>query len=330
MEPEPLERYDFDARALVAAHPPALGNRNKRVVYEVACPAGTVHRGRIACTRWGAMAFPTTVDPSAAADAVVARSGYYDYVPTRDLAATMEWHVNFADPHLFAYYGSGLFAQDEMQVAEHPALGALREALVARGLPAVTAGSGGPTPVLVMGVERRCSVETAPIAAAGRPRGLYGNRFAAADPESVRRATTPLDPPTVSNIVAMAAPRPGRGRYTAGQIEVVLVTAFTGFCACALESRRVPGSRSVFVHTGYWGCGAFGGNRVLMALLQAVAAGMAGIGRLVFHTGDTGGDAPLAEAMRLLRTNRGGTTATADLIARIEALGLEWGASDGN
>ena len=29
-----------------------------------------------------------------------------------------EWHVNFADPRLFVSYGSGLFAQDEMQVAE--------------------------------------------------------------------------------------------------------------------------------------------------------------------------------------------------------------------
>jgi Poly (ADP-ribose) glycohydrolase (PARG) len=43
---------------------------------------------------------------------------------------------------------------------------------------------------------------------------------------------------------------------------------------------------SVAVHTGYWGCGAFGGNRVLMALLQVLAAGSAGLDQLVFHVGD--------------------------------------------
>ncbi|MFA6168681.1 MAG: hypothetical protein WC700_18810 [Gemmatimonadaceae bacterium] len=34
--------------------------------------------------------------------------------------------MNFADPRLFTAYGSELFAQDEMQVAEHLAFGAVR------------------------------------------------------------------------------------------------------------------------------------------------------------------------------------------------------------
>ncbi len=46
-------------------------------------------------------------------------------------ACQQEWWVNFADPHLFVAYGSSLFAQDEIQVAEHPSLGHLREALYA-------------------------------------------------------------------------------------------------------------------------------------------------------------------------------------------------------
>lgn len=36
---------------------------------------------------------------------------------------TIEFHVNFADTHLFGYYGGGLFAQDELQVGEHPSCG---------------------------------------------------------------------------------------------------------------------------------------------------------------------------------------------------------------
>ncbi len=43
------------------------------------------------------------------------------------------------------------------------------------------------------------------------------------------------------------------------------------------------------IHTGFWGCGAFGGNRVLMTTLQILAAEMAGLERVVFHTGDASG-----------------------------------------
>lgn len=45
-----------------------------------------------------------------------------------------------------------------------------------------------PTPVLISGLERRCSVDLAPNAAQGRPNGLYGNAFASAEPGAVSRA----------------------------------------------------------------------------------------------------------------------------------------------
>jgi len=137
------------------------------------------------------------------------RPDIYDYTPATSLPGTVEWRVNFAGPHLFAAYGTGLFAQDEMQCAEHPALGALREALPAAGLPALTLEQGRPTPVLVTGVECRCHVDTSPDVSADRPYGLYGNEFAAASADAVRRATGRLDPPTPTNIIAMAAPYPG-------------------------------------------------------------------------------------------------------------------------
>ncbi len=54
------------------------------------------------------------------------REGVYDYASATGVAGAVEWHVNFADPRLFTAYGTGFFAQDEMQVAEHPGLGALR------------------------------------------------------------------------------------------------------------------------------------------------------------------------------------------------------------
>ena len=166
------------------------------------------------------MALPEAVDLGSAAAIVVERDGYFDYAAALG-AGGVEWHVNFADPHLFVAYGSSLFAQDEMQVAEHPALGSLREALEAAGRRAVTVEAGEPTPVLVTGVERRCAIATNPDTAAGRPAGLYGNAFARASADAVARATTPIDPPTITNLIAMAAP-PG------GQVDI----ASTRSCMC--------------------------------------------------------------------------------------------------
>ena len=68
--PRPLHHDTFHAHRLMTEHPPVLRDPNKRVVFDVACPAGTVHEGEIAYSRWPAM----------------------------------EWHVNFADPRLFTAY----------------------------------------------------------------------------------------------------------------------------------------------------------------------------------------------------------------------------------
>lgn len=176
-------------------------------------------------------------------------------------------------------------------------------------------------------------METDPNAAEGRPEGLYGYAFARAGANAVVRGTTRLDPPTITNLIAMSAPPGGQGRYRSEEIELVLTTAFTGFRAAVLESRRAAGAAArVAVHTGYWGCGAFGGNLVLMALLQALAAAMAGLDRLVFHTGGPGAGVPLEEALRLIRDDVAttGPARTRALTRRIQTIGFEWGVSDGN
>ena len=273
---EPIERARLEAQRLMDTTPPQFHDPNKAVVYGISCPPGAVHRGSIDYSRWAAMPLPPHIDPTSAAARATGRPGYFDYVPV--VEGAVEWHVNFADPHLFVAYGSSLFAQDEMQVTEHPALGAIREALSARGLRAVTVEAGEPTPALVMGVERRCAVATESNAVEGRPLGLYGNAFCVLPAEAVVRATTAIDPATITNLIAIAAPRPSYGTYTREQIEDALVTAYSGFRAAALESERAFGAEApVVIHTGFWGCGAFGGNRVLMVMLQACAAELAGV-----------------------------------------------------
>ena len=47
-------------------------------------------------------------------------------------------------------------------------------------------------------------------------------------------------------------------------VEEVFATAYTGFRAARAESGA---GFEVVVHTGHWGTGAYGGDRVLMALL---------------------------------------------------------------
>jgi len=61
---------------------------------------------------------------------------YFDYqtVEVSDKKLT-EWYINFADGDLFAYYGTGLFAQDEMQVAEHPVLASIHTWMTYEPLP---------------------------------------------------------------------------------------------------------------------------------------------------------------------------------------------------
>jgi hypothetical protein len=329
---EPLYRLSYDAELLAERYPPVLKHPNKSVVLELARRNAPASPESLQVTRWSAfdqrqVSLPPTHDTSV-------RAGYYDYVPDSAPLPGLEWHVNFADPRLFVAYGSGLFAQDEMQVAEHPILGSLVEALKGEGHSIWTCDDSGPTPILVQGAVRRVHVQTEPDAAAGRPRGLYGNLFAAADEEVIRRATRVINPPTISNLIAIAAPAGGSGEYREQEIREALSAAMAGFTAARLESQRTRGpSAQTVVHSGFWGCGAFGGNRVLMIALQSLAARAAGIDRLILHVGDPSGidvarrGLDVADALAL---RCGPEAPLAKLIDRCLLLGYRWGVSDGN
>lgn len=273
-----LDSQTFEIGDLMREHPPVCRG-NKRIVYEIACPPDTVHSGTLEYLRYPSDTLPDEADPSRARQMVDVRDGFYDYMPVQ--TGAVQWHVNFADPILFGFYHDSLFAQDEIQVAEHPCLGSMRDALAKKGRIARTAEDQAATPVLIMGAQRRCRVATEPDKDQGRPDGLYGNRFAYAPEDAVRRATTRIDPPTRTNLIAIAAPSGGYGTYDRETVEEILVTAYSGFGAAVRISKA-----STVVHTGFWGCGAFGGNRELMILLQIVAAQAAGVSGLVFHAGD--------------------------------------------
>ena len=77
----------------------------------------------------------------------------------------------------------------------------------------------------------------------------------------------------------------------------ILTAAFTGFSAARIESNAV-GASEVVIHPGYWGCGAYGGRRVLMTILQIIAANLSGIDKLVYHTVNENGPGAAQLAIR--------------------------------
>jgi hypothetical protein len=333
-----IDRRVFGAAELVHRFPPRLLHPNKQLVFGLTCPPRAMHHGMITISRWMEIALPEVFEPRLSA-AVEAHDGMFVYPSSLD-PCVMIWHLNFAHADLFRAYGGPLFAQDEMQVAEHPALASLREATLAHDMGIVTVEAGRATPILIGGVERRCAIATEPNPSQGRPQGLYGNQFARATPEAIRAATTLLDPPTISNILAMEAPPPEQGLYTADQIDYILSTAYTGFCAARresaleLEERGLKDMRAVVeIHTGFWGCGAYGGNKTLMALLQLIAAHLSGIDRLGFYTFDHNGRHAFDRAQQLLEQELfvGAEVLDYDmLLNQLVTQNFAWGVSDGN
>jgi hypothetical protein len=330
--PELIFRLSLDARTLLREHPPRFHHPYKTALFEIAYAGSDPFPATIEVTRWSPR-ITESIDLSTPFSAEI-RPDFYDYQAVADGVSHLEWHVNFADPRLFFAYGSGLFAQDEMQVAEHPLLASVREALCARQFDARTSDKTGPTPVLVENVERRISVATNPDTSAGRRSGLYGNRFAEAPLAAVRNATRILSPPAYSNIIAMAAPAGGHGDYTESEIQYIFTTAHAAFSAAAHETKRnSEASRQSIIHTGFWGCGAFGGNRRLMVLLQALAARASGVRRMILHAGDTAGAGDAERGLDIaenIAARCGSGCTLKEVVERCAMLGYQWGTSDGN
>jgi hypothetical protein len=323
---KPIDRVSFEAGELIREHPPKLYNANKQLVFEIARSSGFPFEGQVDYARWLAQELPEEVTLQSAFSV---RPGYFAYAVSGDPTA-VAWHVNFSDPHLFFAYGGQLLAQDELQVAEHPILGSVREALDARDMPTLTVDEWDiPTPVTIAGAQRRCVFDTLPNPAAGCPSGLYGNAFAKATGEQVEAATLPLAPPTMSNILAMAAPRPSFGDYTREEIFNALCTVFTGFAAARTESERlVPDVSRTVIHTGFWGCGAFGGNRRLMTILQAFAADLADV-EVVFWASDEPGIQLAEDAHQWYQRQRQDTPSVGSFLDCLVDERFLWGVSNG-
>jgi hypothetical protein len=338
--PQQLQFLELDIPTLMSKRPPVWRHPHKQAIYERMLREGGNPQGTLRYTRWSLV--PVAGEMPLHACVVETPAGFYRYAES----GPGVWHVNFADPRLFAAYGSSLMAQDEWQALEHPVLGSLREALLYDEHPALTRQDGVSTPVLVMNAPRQCAIDLSGDSRGdgarqgwrsllgrftSKQRNLYGNAFRDARLDEVMAATKVLSPATHTNLIAISAPT-GRGRYTLRQSRDILETAYAGFRAAVLESQRAGTEMAdVVIYTGWWGCGAFGGHRVLMALLQILAARLAGVSKLVFHIGLDADFHPFGEVNALLEELVSGYQASVQtLLDQITDLGFSWGISDGN
>ncbi|EAR83865.2 poly (ADP-ribose) glycohydrolase (macronuclear) [Tetrahymena thermophila SB210] len=257
----------------------------------------------------------------------------YSYLPNK---SKKQWHVNFADQHLFGFYNTNLFAQDEIQCAEHPLLSHVRSAAQYLGnRVAPLTIENGPTPILIKDVHRLGFVNIMPTKE--NRNGIYGNNFAKASLDYIDRMSQQIinDKP-LTNFIAMAALGYGSGTYQTYEIEFLFQTAKNSFSL----AKELSGDMEVELHTGNWGCGAFGNNRQLIASIQLFAAHLSGIENIVYHTFDEQGKKGFEQGKKIyenfLRDIKINNCESPNFqldqqfIMYLSKQNFQWGYSDGN
>jgi hypothetical protein len=331
-------RKNFNIEDLYNHYPPQITNRNKKIIFQIACPEDGDYSGEITFSRWEALDISDLIfNPNIGSTNLLMEENTYQYKPfeaKKEKETTIEWYVNFADYHLFKYYGSNLFAQDEIQVAEHPVLGSLREILLTLEKnddklgPYTRDVDKNPTPILIRGARRRIKVSVDKY-------NLYGGNFSRARSDIIKKACDPIIPPTISNIIAMEAPKGYYGKkYSIETLKEIFITAYTAFLAAKIESfYETPPPSFIIIHTGNWGTGVYGGNKTLMALMQILSAFTVNIDYLVYHTYDSFSSEKYREARDIFKNTfikNQKSIPIEDALKIIEKMDFHWGESDGN
>lgn len=149
-----------------------------------------------------------------------------------------------------------------------------------------------------------------------------------------------LKPPQIVNIIAIEAPKYGKGEYNERQIEYILQECFTAYSAAktlanitASLNRNTFNQRTkTYVHSGWFGCGAYGGNRTIMIVLQIIAAKMAGIDKLIFHTVTSNYQENIDAAERFVKNifeENQSSLLIEEVIEKIFNEKFQWGQSNG-
>ena len=308
-----MGKKSVKVQELIKNFPPEYQNATKRAYYEKAAYIHRHQKGIIKISRWRfADERKTPLELIRKPIIVETDSKFFDY-SDKDTETKRVFYLNFADPLLFGYYATNLFAQDEIQTFEHPLLGSVAEYLEAAKIQELVPLTDVkiraddakhslvhmPTPYIVENVPYWIRVNTSPALADGRMGNIYGRKFSIAckyaeslsDSEQrklareiIGKAFTLIEKEEKNNILAMAAPSSGYGNdpYTSEQLTLILqclLAGFGGAAKCTSESKR----KECVIHTGNWGCGAFGNDKELIYLMQLFCASVTGISKIVFH-----------------------------------------------
>ncbi|CAF0721462.1 unnamed protein product [Adineta steineri] len=285
---------EIKSRELYEKYPPNFKHENKIFIFDLLNKKHKYSPSEdksILITRWKPFV-PFIETTNSIQTKVSYHKDVFDYEPIGDKETTVEWYLNFANNDLFGYYGGRLLAQDELQVLECVELAALREYLVqtTNTVGSHTVGSSAdnsksvPTPILISNVERVIDLNT---------KHIYGNAFADANKAQLTEAFRAVQPPQIVNLIAIEAPSHGEGSYTYDQIHFILSTSYTGFKAAQILANKTHSMNNhqsssktlrTIIHTGWWGCGAYGNNRQMMLITQMLAAQWAQIDEIIFHT----------------------------------------------
>lgn len=171
-------------------------------------------------------------------------------------------------------------------------------------------------------------------------RKILGNNFSLSPRSTVLKSYDYLKTPQIINIIAIEAPKYGQGKYTEKQIQYILHECFTAYSAAktlanitySLNRGSSGTPTKTYIHTGWFGCGAYGGNRTIMIVLQILAAKMAGIDKLIFHTVtlDYQDDIKAAENClnNLFEVNQSSLSLD-DVVEKVFNEKFQWGQSNG-
>lgn len=337
---ECLYTDSISEKELLSRYPVVFSLPNKALVAEKAYPLSTtefIDNEKINITRWRSINqfnIPNTNEYPNNPTLSVTNS-FFEYNSLTGASGT--WYPNFAHSCIFTAWNSYLLAQDELQVLEFPCLASLNQFLPRNG--SLTVDRDGPSPILISNAIRRCSLDTLTSPS------IYGNAFSKASENLILERLTILDPPIKSNIYAMEAPSSGRGEYKRMEILSILSTAYTAFHQIVQVEKERENRENINhllntssennnssipiieLHIGYWGCGAYGGNSILMVLIQLIAAKLANIEYVIVH-----GAPQVLYAHRAIEIfeNEIPLNTTDEAVAWIVMHKFKWGVSDGN
>jgi len=223
-------------------------------------------------------------------------------------AGPHHWTANFGDKNVFYGSATDLCAQDEIQALEHPILSFVHNYAKEHSLSVIHLEEGHA--LLVQGAVRRAVLDTETefeglqeLDGNTSKGTLYGKNFGKARKEHIEAAIQKIAPQE-NNLFVMSAPdvraRQEGSLYSEEDIWALLHNSYTAFKAI---QRKDP---DAIVHTGNWGCGAWGNDPTLVAVIQLAAARMAGIKEVHYY--------PLNEQEALVTA--------AQILNQIEATGL--------